>query len=197
MRLSQHRPWSSVSTMSPPIGASLRVAIGLLVAGCTSNPFVPPDTPAALRVPQGQSVFLEALATGVQIYECAAKSDEPSGFAWTFKAPEATLTDRAGRSIGKHYAGPTWESADGSTVVAEVSSRDPGPDPSAIPWLLLKAKSTSGAGELSGTQSIQRVSTAGGVAPARPCSSSNAKQRVRVPYTATYYFYRAVSRGAS
>ncbi len=194
MRLSQYRLGSRASMMRPPCGGgSLRVALSLLVAGCTSNPFIPPDIPAALRVPQGQSVFLEALATGVQIYECAAKSDEPSGFAWTFKAPEATLTDRTGRSIGKHYAGPTWESADGSAVVAEVSSRDPGPDPSAIPWLLLKAKSTSGAGELSRTQSIQRVRTTGGVAPTRLCSSNNVKQLVRVPYTATYYFYRVVS----
>ena len=77
--------------------------------------------------------------------------------------------------------------------MAEVSSRDPGPDPSAIPWLLLKAKSTSGAGELSRTQSIQRVRTTGGVAPTRLCSSNNVKQLVRVPYTATYYFYRVVS----
>lgn len=180
----------------PTMNASSRFAIWrwaalLLVAGCTSNPVAPPDVPAALRPPPDQSALLEALAKGVQIYECAAKPDAPSAFAWTFRAPEAALTDRSGRSIGGHYAGPTWESVDGSTVVGEVEARDPGPDGSAIPWLLLTAKSTSGTGDFGGTKSIQRVNTRGGVAPSRPCSAANAKQVVRVPYTATYYFYRA------
>lgn len=167
--------------------------IALLAAGCASSSLAPPEVPATLRPPQDQSLFLEARATGVQIYECAAKPGDSSGFAWVFKAPEATLADRWGRPIGKHYAGPTWESSDGSTVVGELASRDPGPEPSAIPWLLLTAKSTSGAGDLAGTRSIQRVHTTGGVAPAQPCASRNAKQTVRVPYTATYYFYRAMS----
>jgi hypothetical protein len=39
-----------------------------------------------------------------------------SGFAWTLLAPEAFLFDRAGRKIGSHYAGPTWETFDGSKV---------------------------------------------------------------------------------
>ena len=171
----------------------LRWTVLLFVAGCASNRVVPPDVPASLRPPPGQSAFLEALAKGVQIYECAAKPDAPSAFAWTFRAPEAALTDREGRPIGKHYAGPTWESIDRSTVVGEVAARDPGPDGSAIPWLLLTAKATSGTGDFGGIKSIQRVRTTGGVAPARPCTSANAKQVVRVPYTATYYFYRADS----
>jgi len=166
----------------------------LAASGCASGPsaLVPPDVPAQLRAPAGQSVFLEALATGVQIYECAAKADQPSTFEWVFRAPEAALADRAGRSIGKHYAGPTWESVDGSRVVGELKSRDPGPMPSAIPWLLLTAKSTAGTGVFSQTMSIQRVQTVGGVVPAEPCSPANVKQTARVPYTATYYFYRIV-----
>lgn len=80
-----------------------------------------------------------------------------------------------------------WESIDGSTVVGEVKARDPDPDGSAIPWLLLTAKSTAGAGDFGATKSIQRVHTRGSVAPSQPCSANNAKQVVRVPYT-TYYF---------
>ena len=164
----------------------------LAASGCASgsSTLVPPDVPAPLRAPAGQSVFLEALATGVQIYECAAKADQPSAFEWVFRAPEAALADRSGRAIGKHYAGPTWESVDGSRVVGELKSRDPGPTPSAIPWLLLTSKSISGAGVFSQTTSIQRVQTVGGVAPSEPCSAANARQTARVPYTATYYFYR-------
>jgi hypothetical protein len=98
--------------------------------------------------------------------------------------------DAAGKRLGKHYAGPTWESLDGSTVVGEVKARDPGPDPQAIPWLLLTAKSTTGTGVFAQTKSIQRVQTAGGAAPSQPCSVANATQLARVPYTAKYYFYR-------
>jgi uncharacterized protein DUF3455 len=102
------------------------------------------------------------------------------------------LMDRSGRSVGRHYAGPTWESKDGSSVVGEVRASEPAPDPAAaIPWLLLAAKATAGSGLFSATSSIQRVQTLGGLAPSAACSASNTGQVARVPYTATYYFYRA------
>ena len=181
--------------MTSPHANALALWSAVLAAtGCASRPAViPPDVPAQLRAPADQSVFLEAFATGVQVYECAAKPGQASTFEWAFRAPEAALADRSGRSIGKHYAGPTWESLDGSTVAGEVKSRDPGPTPSAIPWLLLTTKSTTGAGIFSQTTSIQRVQTVGGVAPSVPCGPANAKQIARVPYTATYYFYRISS----
>jgi hypothetical protein len=69
-------------------------------------------------------------------------------------------------------------------------ARDPGPDAGAIPWLLLEAKSTSGTGALNRTRSIQRVRTAGGIAPTSPCTQALAHTVIRVPYTATYYFYQ-------
>jgi len=91
-------------------------------------------------------MVLEARAVGVQIYECTQTSEDPARYEWTFKAPDAELFDSAGRKIGKHYAGPTWESNDGSKVVGEVKARYDGPDSNGIPWLLLSAKTTSGAG---------------------------------------------------
>lgn len=176
---------------SHPRAAIALSAVILALSGCAGSPTpTPPDVPGPLRPPADQSLFLEALASGVQVYECAPKADQPSTFEWAFRAPEATLTDRSGRSLGKHYAGPTWESVDGSTVVGEVKARDPGPTQSAIPWLLLQSKSTSGAGVFTPTRSIQRVQTTGGIAPSEPCTPGNVKQVARVPYTATYYFYR-------
>jgi uncharacterized protein DUF3455 len=163
-------------------------ALALFSGYSAAQPPAPPDVPPALRPPAGQSLYLEALATGVQIYECARKPD--SAYEWTFKAPEASLADRSGRSLGKHYAGPTWESSDGSTVVGEVKAKDPGPNPSAIAWLLLSAKSNTGSGVFSAARSIQRIATTGGVAPAEPCSEGNLGQVSRVPYTATYDFYK-------
>jgi len=168
--------------------AMLSIAI-LIGAGCTTPALAPPDVPASVRAPVGQEPFLEALASGVQIYECAAKGSQ-SAFDWAFRAPEAALADRSGRAIGKHYAGPTWESVDGSAVVGDAKARDPGPDPSAIPWLLLTAKSSTGTGVFTQTKSIQRVKTVGGTAPAQACGATNVGEIARVPYTATYYFYR-------
>jgi hypothetical protein len=165
--------------------------VTLLSGSASSTAVRPPDAPEALRPPADQVLALEAHATGVQIYECAASPDQPARFEWVFKAPEAELFDRTGRKVGKHYAGPTWESTDGSAVVGEVKARDGGPDPSAIPWLLLSTKSNSGAGVFSQVKSIQRLQTVGGKAPSAPCSKDNAQQVARVPYKAAYYFYVA------
>ena len=164
------------------------MALAVLAECAAAQPLAPPEVPAALRAPAGQSLYLEALAKGVQIYECSRKGD--SAYEWAFKAPEASLADRSGRSLGNHYGGPTWEAGDGSAVVGEVKARDPGPKPSAIPWLLLSAKANTGSGTFASAKSIQRVATEGGLAPAEPCTGNKLKQVARVPYTATYYFYR-------
>jgi hypothetical protein len=157
-------------------------------AGCaTSAHLAPPQVPAELRPAAGQTLFLAAVGTGVQIYECTQNAELT--YQWTFKAPEASLKSPSGQDLGRHYAGPTWESIDGSTVVGVIKARDPGPIATAIPWLLLDAKTTTGAGTFAGTKSIQRVATAGGTAPVDPCNSTNVKQVVRVPYHANYYFY--------
>ena len=159
-----------------------------VVAACASRPTPPAQVPASLRVPEDQTLFLVALASGVQIYQCTQKSD--GTFAWVLESPEATLTSPEGKPLGKHYAGPTWEANDGSTVAGVVKERDPGPTDSAIPWLLLTAKATTGSGTFTPTKSIQRLATVGGVAPHEACGTANLKQSARVPYTARYYFYR-------
>jgi hypothetical protein len=166
------------------------LSVVVLLSGFAGSPAAkPPDAPEALRPPADQVLVLEVAAKGVQIYECSASKDQPERFEWAFKAPEAELFDKTDRKVGKHYAGPTWESTDGSMVVGEAKAHDAGPDPSAIPWLLLSAKSNSGAGVFSKIKSIQRLQTVGGKAPSAPCGRDNAQQVVRVPYKAGYYFY--------
>jgi hypothetical protein len=159
-----------------------------LASGVAIGSEIVPDT---LKVPATQELSLEVQASGVQIYECKASKDEPTRFEWVFKAPEAVLLDNAGKKIGKHYAGPTWESDDGSKVVGEVKAKDNGPDPNAIPWLLLTAKTTSGKGVFGETQSIQRLNTSGGKAPQEGCDESHLGNESRVAYKATYRFYTA------
>ena len=99
------------------------------VVGCATSRFgTIPLVPENLRTPATEVLSLETEATGVQIYECNASKDQPTRFEWVFRAPEADLFDRAGNNIGKHYAGPTWESNDGSKVVGEVKAQIAGPD---------------------------------------------------------------------
>lgn len=148
-----------------------------------------PVVPESLKPAPTESLSFAAHARGVQIYECRPKKEDATQYEWVLKGPEADLFDDQGRKIGRHYAGPAWESTDGSKVVGEVKGREPSPAPDAIPWLLLVAKTHEGNGVFSHVSSVQRVETAGGKAPAGNCDASTAAKELRVPYTATYYFY--------
>jgi|HubBroStandDraft_1064217.scaffolds.fasta_scaffold60617_2 hypothetical protein len=148
-----------------------------------------PDIPDALRVPSGEEPLLLVKAQGVQVYECRAKKDDPTQYAWVFTGPEADLFDSKGGKVGRHYSGPTWELSDGSRVVGSVKASVPSKDAGAVPWLLLSAKDHAGNGMLSRVTSIQRLDTSGGKAPAGGCSESDLGKQLRVPYTAVYCFY--------
>ncbi len=149
-----------------------------------------PGVPDKLRVGADQALALDLRGEGVQIYVCTARKDDATKFEWTLKAPEAELFDASGKKVGKHYGGPTWEGDDGSKVVGELKARDDGPDPNAIPWLLLSARSSSGSGMLGKITSIQRLHTVGGKAPAEGCSqAAQAGSEIRIPYQARYAFY--------
>ncbi len=173
------------------------LCLGVLLAGaagCTSSSgAIAPRVPASLAVPSDQVLLRVLRAAGVQIYECQAEQDEPLLYAWHFAAPEAELSDQSGHKVGRHYAGPTWEASDGSLVTGTVAAQYGGPDPNAIAWLLLRVKSASSSGYFAGIQSIQRLYTVGGKAPADGCSQATSGTRVRVPYTADYFFYAAPS----
>jgi len=172
-------------------GITAIAELAALLAGCATPQLATVPVPDNLRVPATQKLSLEARATGVQIYDCKPSKDDPARYEWLFRAPEADLFDKAGTKIGRHYAGPTWESNDGSKAVGEVKARDDGPDANAIPWLLMSTRSTAGTGILGKTASVQRVQTVGGKAPAASCSQAEAGKEARVPYSATYYFYVA------
>ncbi len=146
----------------------------------------PPAAPdPSLAVPTGNRLAFTASATGVQVYACQTTAAGP---AWVFVFPEATLTSK-GRVVGLHFAGPTWEALDTSTVVGK---REAGfaPDATAIPWLLLSASSHAGTGAMSDVTFIQRFDTVGGLAPADPCDAGHLGAVTRVSYSATYLFYR-------
>jgi hypothetical protein len=89
---------------------------------------VPGSSP---QQPKADPCISKLLRPASQIYDCSQKPD--SSYESAFKAPEASFADPAGHSLGKHYAGPTWESGDGRIVVGDVKAKNPGPSPSAIP----------------------------------------------------------------
>jgi hypothetical protein len=148
-----------------------------------------PVVPDAVKISANEELLFTAKAQGVQIYKCQAKKDDPTQYEWVFVAPKADLFDAHGKKIGRHYAGPTWESNDGSQVVGEVKGHVPSNDNSAVPWLLLAAKKHAGNGVFSQVTSIQRLETVGGKAPTGGCSQASVGKELRVPYTAVYYFY--------
>ena len=166
----------------------------------------PPAVPANLEVPDGSLPYLVAHAEGTQNYVCVPTS---SGHTWTFFGPQATLFDGVEQQVTTHFLSPnpaeggtpraTWQhSVDTSTAwaAAIASSTDPGfVAPGAIPWLLLRVVgSQDGPGSgatLTGTKFIQRVNTAGGVAPVTGCKSAkDTGKKALVPYTTDYVFYR-------
>jgi len=138
--------------------------------------------------PAGAPLLLETVADGVQIYACEAQGQ---GFEWVFKAPEAILFDKQDRQIGTHFAGPTWKTADGATVVGEVAGKADAPAAGAIPWLLLRAKSHEGTGALSGVAFIRRAETKGGIAPKAGCDAAHRGEQARIRYSALYQFFGA------
>jgi Protein of unknown function (DUF3455) len=141
------------------------------------------EVPSAIAAP-GETLVVTAHAVAAQVYEC--KSNSAGKLAWQFREPIATLLID-GKTVGRHYAGPTWEMSDSSAVSAKVSGRAAGAAPGDIPLLKLDATAWNGSGKLNGITTIQRLNTHGGSAEGA-CDSSGAF--LSVPYSADYTFYR-------
>jgi hypothetical protein len=165
-----------------------------------------PPVPGNLEVDQAFRPYFVAHADGTQNYICLATA---TGVAWTFLGPQATLFDAALDQVMTHYLSPnpaeagvaraTWRhSRDTSTVWAAAvdTSSDPAfVAPGAIPWLKLRVVGAQYGPDhgrkITATTFIQRVNTAGGVAPATGCAATaDIGRRAFVPYTTDYVFYR-------
>jgi hypothetical protein len=151
-------------------------------------------------------VFSIARGEGTQNYVCLPSA---TGVSWTFFGPQATLFDEKGGQVMTHFLSgnpdeaamprAAWQhSRDTSTVWAMSIASSVDADfvaPGAIPWLLLRVVGTQygpGWGDrLARTTFIQRVNTAGGVAPAQGCAAAaDIGKKALVPYTTDYVFYR-------
>ena len=199
-------------------------ATALAVAGTVALPqpahahhVTPPPVPANIDVQQGNKAFLVGHAVGTQNYVCLPSG---TGVKFVLFTPEATLFkfEDNTKQLITHYFSPnlnptdpdetkdtiraTWQdSKDTSTVWAKAiaSSSDSGfVAPGAIPWVLLQVVGAedgpTGGDELSETTYIQRLNTVGGLAPSTPCTVG---MMALVPYTADYFFYKAIKRTSS
>jgi hypothetical protein len=167
------------------------LALAMSAVASAQSPAPTAKVPENLKPSANESVAMIVAAKGVQIYECRQVKNQADAYEWAFVAPLADLFDASGNKVGIHYAGPHWESVDGSRIVGTAKASADAPQAGAIAWLLLAAKSDGGAGSFSKVTSVQRVNTVGGAAPREGCSQTSAGAVARVPYTADYYFIAA------
>ena len=178
-----------------------------------------PQTPDTIAVPAGNAAYLVGHAFGSQGYTCLPTAT--GGTAWNPSArPEATLfSDLFGQQfqIIHHFqsinenpkpgvivplsGNATWQGSLDSSRVWAVKVAGINPDPlvescknsGSIQCLLLQSvgnkKGPTGGNLLANTTFIQRLNTAGGAVPTSACTVG---QTQLVPYTADYFFFRAV-----
>jgi hypothetical protein len=183
------------------------ITVSLPTPALADNSVTLPPMPDKLVVEAGNVPYLVGHAVGTQNYICLPAGP---GFAWTLFTPEATLFDDDDKQIITHFFSvnpdpkdggairATWLSKDSSTIWAKAiqSSTDaPFVAKDAIPWVTLQVLHTeegpTGGDKLFHATFVQRLSTAGGVAPATGCAQlADVGAKAFVPYTADYFFYK-------
>ncbi len=170
----------------------LLAGLAALVSACANTPApMMVDNlalPEAVRAPAGARQTMWTVGRGELTYECREKKDMAGQYDWAFVGPVATLYGADQKAVGKYYAGPTWESSDGSKVTGKQVATAPGGSGN-IPLQLVKAEPAMGMGAMQGVAYIQRLNTQGGVAPAMACGMAEKGQRQQVGYAADYVFY--------
>jgi len=190
-RTATNRTFRQLWQMSRPLlGTAAIIAAYASALHLMFAPTAAAEVPAAIAVP-GEVLVTTVHAVGAQVYEC--KSDSNGKLVWQFREPVATLVVD-GKTVGRHYAGPSWEMTDGSAVSGKATARAPGAAPADIPLLKLEATAWHGTGQLTGVTTIQRLNTHGGNADT-PCDSLHSF--LSVPYSADYAFYKKAAAASA
>jgi len=178
--------------MHTTLSAVALASAAVLLSACSTTPMYSQDAlPPTVQVPAGNSVAMQTVGAGDITYECRVKKDMAGQFEWVFVGPDAVLSDRSGKAVGKYFGPPaTWASNDGSKVTATQLAVAPA-GAGNIPFQLVKANPATGSGAMTGVTYIQRVATKGGVAPATACGAGNVGTKEIVKYQADYIFWKA------
>jgi len=162
--------------------ASALTALTLLISAPLPVAAATP-APTAFDV-AARAVVLTLHAEGAQIYQC--QPDASGALSWAFREPIATLIGD-GKTVGRHYAGPTWALDDGGAVKGKLAASAPGAGPGDIPLLKLNVAEHQGAGALAGANLVLRLNTHGGVFKG---ACATAGELHAEPYSADYVFLR-------
>jgi hypothetical protein len=174
-----------------PISKRIVLRATLVCAALATFAAVFAQVPARLVPPAGNVEVMRAYARGVQMYVSVENPNLPGTYVWKFVAPVAILANNGGRDFGTHYAGPTWQADNTGSSVKGTRVDGLRVDPTAIDWLLLSGRDHAGKGMFSKISYIQRIDTAGGLAPSYAPTSAGIE--VSIPYTATYVFFESVA----
>lgn len=170
----------------PLIGTAAIIATYATALHLMFTPMAAAEVPDTIAAP-GEVLVAMVHAVGAQVYQC--EFDSGGKLVWQFREPIATLVVDS-KTVGRHYAGPSWEMTDGSAVSGKATARAPGAGPDDIPLLKLEATAWHGTGQLTGVTTIQRINTRGGNA-GTSCYSLHSF--LSVPYSADYAFYKKVA----
>lgn len=164
-------------------GATLgALALGLMLSSPAFGAALTP--PAAFEVAD-RVTALSVHAVGAQLYQC--EPDASGQLAWSFREPIATLINDEGKTIGRHFAGPTWELDDGGAVKGKLLASAPGAGADDIALLKLTVSERRGAGVLAGVSLVLRLNTHGGALKGGCAVAGELRAE---PYAADYVFLR-------
>src|SRR5260370_7616477 len=106
-----------------------------IMSAAAIGPALAQSLPDAIAA-KGETTVLTVHAEGAQVYDC--KAGEGGKLSWQFRGPVATLI-AAGKTVGRHYVGPTSAHADGTRVVGKPAGPATAPTQPNIPSLKLPA----------------------------------------------------------
>jgi hypothetical protein len=123
------RPTDLETSMSCILPLGLATMAALTLGACSSmdmdKSYSQSDLPAAVQVPAGHKVAMETVGIGQITYECRAKKEQAMEQEWAFVGPDARLTDRQGRVIGRYFGPPAtgMGAMQGVTYIQRVATR--------------------------------------------------------------------------
>ncbi len=166
-------------------GAGLSsLALGVLLGPAALAATAAVSPPALFDVADRATVLV-AHAEGAQVYQC--QPDAAGRTVWTFREPIATLIGGDGKTIGRHFAGPSWVLDDGGGVKGKQLASAPDADPGDIAQLKLTVSEHLGGGALTAATLILRINTHGGALSGACAVAGELRAE---PYSADYVFLR-------
>ena len=165
------------------ISSSTIASASLFLGAAAAGALELNDLPKEIAVPNVSTVAT-VQATGAQIYACSKNAK--GALEWTFREPVASLL-LDGKTVGRHFVGPTWEFSDSTRVVGKAAGKTPGKTAKDVPWLKVAITEPAKSGPAAGATTILRIETKGGAFEGACAQEGELHAE---PYAATYVFVK-------